>query len=41
LIEKQEDIFNHVSAWCNLLTEVAGLPPLPDGVASIASSRRR
>ena len=41
LIEKQEDIFNHVSAWCNLLTEVAGLPPLPDGVSSIASSRRR
>ena len=41
LIENQEDIFSHVSAWCNLLTEVAGLPPLPDGVASIASSRRR
>jgi hypothetical protein len=41
VITKKEDIFSHVSAWCNLLTEVAGLPPLPEGVASISPSRRR
>ena len=36
-----DEIFAHVHAWCNLMSEVAGLPPLPDGVASIGSARRR
>jgi hypothetical protein len=40
-IEKVEDIFSHVQAWCNLITEVAGLAPLPEGVATIGSARRR
>jgi hypothetical protein len=35
------DIFLHVQAWCNLMTEVAGLPPVPEGVASIGAARRR
>ena len=35
------DIFLHVQAWCNLMTEVAGLPPAPEGVASIGAARRR
>ena len=35
------DIFLHVQAWCNLMTEVAGLPPLPEGVASLGAARRR
>jgi hypothetical protein len=41
VIKSPEDIFVHVQAWCNLMTEVAGLPPIPDGVASIGSARRR
>jgi hypothetical protein len=41
VINSPEDIFAHVQAWCNLMTEVAGLPPIPDGVASIGSARRR
>jgi hypothetical protein len=41
LIEHADDMFAHVSAWCNLMTEVAGLPPIPEGVASISHSRRR
>jgi hypothetical protein len=41
LIESPDDIFAHVQAWCNLMTEVAGLPPIPDGVASISAARRR
>jgi hypothetical protein len=41
VINSPEDIFVHVQAWCNLMTEVAGLPPIPDGVASIGSARRR
>jgi hypothetical protein len=40
-IESAEDIFAHVQAWCNLMTEVAGLAPLPEGVATIRSARRR
>jgi hypothetical protein len=41
VINSPDDIFAHVQAWCNLMTEVAGLPPIPDGVASIGSARRR
>jgi hypothetical protein len=41
IIESIDDIFSHVHAWCNLIGEVSGLPPIPDGVASIGSSRRR
>jgi len=41
IIDSPSDIFAHVQAWCNLMTEVAGLPPIPDGVASIGSARRR
>ncbi len=41
VINSPSDIFAHVQAWCNLMTEVAGLAPIPDGVASISSARRR
>jgi len=41
IIESIDDIFSHVHAWCNLMGEVSGLPPIPDGVASIGSARRR
>jgi hypothetical protein len=41
VIESIDDIFSHVHAWCNLMGEVSGLPPIPDGVASIGSARRR
>ena len=40
-IKAPTDIFLHVQAWCNLMTEVAGLPPVPEGVASIGAARRR
>lgn len=41
VINTPADIFLHVQAWCNLITEVAGLPPVPEGVASIGAARRR
>lgn len=34
-------IESHIRAWCTLLAELAGLPPIPDGVASITSSNNR
>ena len=41
IITSPADIFLHVQAWCTLMTEVAGLPPVPEGVASIGAARRR
>lgn len=41
VINQIDDIFLHVQAWCNLMTEVAGLPPVPEGVASLSAARRR
>jgi hypothetical protein len=41
VITSPHEMFAHVQAWCNLITEVAGLPPLPEGVSTIASARRR
>lgn len=41
IITSVDDIFLHVQAWCNLMTEVAGLPPVPEGVASLSAARRR
>jgi len=34
-------ILDHILAWCNLIGEVSGLPPVEEGVASIAAARRR
>lgn len=41
LITSELEMFNHVQAWCNLLSTVAGLPPIPDGVSVIAPARSR
>lgn len=41
IISERDDIYAHAQAWCNLMTEIAGLPPLPEGVASITGAKRR
>lgn len=41
LVKKNEDLLDHVLAWCTLLGEVAGLPPIEDGVSSLSAARRR
>lgn len=41
LLRTVEDLDANVAAWCNFMSEVAGLPPLADGVASIHSAKRR
>lgn len=33
-------LMKHIESWCNLISEVAGLPPLPEGVSAITSARR-
>jgi hypothetical protein len=35
------DIGPHLLAWADVLAQVAGLPPLPPGVASLPLPRRR
>ena len=40
-IQKSEEMIQHVQAWCNVIGEIAGLPPIADGVASLSAQRRR
>jgi hypothetical protein len=41
IVDDPKEIFNHILSWCNLISEVAGLTPVPEGVSAISSSRRR
>ena len=40
-VEDPKEIIQHILSWCNLISEVAGLPPVPEGVSAISSARRR
>ena len=40
VVEEPKDLVNHILAWCNLISEIAGLPPVPEGVTTISSARR-
>jgi hypothetical protein len=40
-INDPNEMISHVLAWCNLLGEVAGLPPVVEGVAPISAARRK
>jgi hypothetical protein len=35
LVESPEDIRTHIKGWCNLLAELSGLQPIPEGVTPI------
>ena len=35
------EIMKHIAGWCRLITDVAGLEPIPDGVSTISSARHR
>jgi len=41
LINNSDEMISHVMSWCNLLGEVAGLPPVVEGVAPISAARRK
>jgi hypothetical protein len=41
IVGDPKEIINHIASWCNLISEVAGLAPVPEGVSAISSSRRR
>ncbi|MQA96393.1 MAG: DUF3000 family protein [Streptosporangiales bacterium] len=37
---EDEDLSGHAAAWCDVLCSVAGLPPVPPGVATLPPPRR-
>jgi hypothetical protein len=41
ILTSAQELIPHVQAWCNFLSEVAGLPPLEEGVSSIHAARNR
>lgn len=41
LISKDDEMISHIQAWCSLLGEVAGLPPIAEGVSTISPTRKR
>jgi hypothetical protein len=41
IVDNPHDLIKHIEGWCNLISEVAGLPPIPEGVSAITSAKRR
>lgn len=41
VIDSENDLMKHIAGWCNLIAEISGLAPVPDGVAAISSARRK
>lgn len=41
VLNSGQEIELHIRAWCTLLAELAGLPPIPEGVSAITSSTNR
>ena len=40
IITEPHELMKHIQSWCNLISEIAGLPPVPEGVSAITSARR-
>ena len=41
IITEPQELMKHVESWCILISEVAGLPPVPEGISAISSARRQ
>ena len=41
LITEPVELMKHIAGWCRLISDVAGLEPIPEGVSTISSARRR
>jgi hypothetical protein len=41
IISSPKEIMKHITGWCNLISEIAALPPIPEGVSAITSAKRR
>ncbi len=40
IISESHELMKHIQSWCNLISEVAGLSPIPEGVSAISAARR-
>jgi len=41
IVDDPRDLIKHIEGWCKLISEVAGLPPVPEGVSAITSAKRK
>ena len=41
LLVQPIELMKHIAGWCRLISDVAGLEPIPEGVSTISSARRR
>lgn len=41
VITDVHEMLNHIRGWCNLLSEISGLVPIPEGVSTITSTPTR
>jgi hypothetical protein len=41
IVKEPQDLIKHIEGWCNLIAEVSGLPPIPEGVSAITSAKRK
>ncbi len=41
LLVQPNELMKHIAGWCRLISDVAGLEPIPEGVSTISSARRR
>ena len=41
IVADPRDLMKHIEGWCNLIAEVSGLPPIPEGVSAITSAKRK
>lgn len=39
IMKNPSEIILHITGWCNLLAEIAGLAPVPEGIATISRGR--
>ena len=40
IVNDPRELIKHIEGWCNLISEVSGLPPIPEGVSAITSAKR-
>jgi len=40
-IADASEMLTHITGWCNLLSEISGLAPIPEGVSAITSTPNR
>ena len=41
IVTEPRELIKHIVGWCNLIAEVSGLPPIPEGVSAITSAKRK